>query len=353
MNYIILNGINSTTVKGLLIQSLAPITKPLMRTQVDVVDGRDGDIVTQLGYAAYDKPITIGLHGNFDIDAVISFFTTSGTVIFSNEPDKYYRYAIYAQIDFERLIRFRTATVTFHVQPYKYSATDATVTHNNQLLTFADAIKTVGGITASLVDGVVSISGSASSSVDIRLPIPAVTVDDGSYILEAFATGNNVDKVSMRLIYNDTSTSFGNSALQLDENHVASLNGSGAATYNYLHFHVAPGDINITVNVLFCSSSKITMTIRNNGNTASKPQLTVYGYGGVNITLNGNQILAILLDGYITIDAEKMDAYKDGVLKNRSVNGDYDGLSLKPGKNIISFSGMVSKMEITRYTRWI
>lgn len=352
MNYIILNGINSTTVKGLLIQSLPPITKPLMRTQVDVVDGRDGDNVTPLGYSAYDKPITIGLHGNYDIDAIISFFNTSGTVIFSNEPDKYYRFAIYAQIDFERLIRFRTATVVFHVQPYKYSATQATVTHNNQLLNFADAIKTVGGITASLVDGVVSISGSASSAVDIRLPIPAVTVGDGSYILEAFARGNNVDKVSMRLIYNDTSTSFGNAALQLAENHVASLNGSGAGTYNYLHFHVAPGDINITVNVLFCSSSNITMTIRNNGNTESKPQLTVYGYGGVNITLNGKQIFAILLDGYITIDVEKMDAYKDGALKNRSVTGDYNGLTLIPGRNTISFSGMVSKMDITRYSRW-
>lgn len=352
MNYIILNGINSTTIRGLLIQSLPPITKPLMRTQVDVVDGRDGDTVTPLGYAAYDKPITIGLHGNFDIDAVISFFSTSGTVIFSNEPDKYYRYAVYAQIDFDRLIRFKTATVTFHVQPFKYSAAETTVKFDNQLINFADAIKTVGGITASLVNGVVSISGSASAATNIRLPIPAVTIDNDAYILEAFATGNNVENVAMRLINNDTSTSFGNSALQLDENHVATLNGSGAATYNYLHFHVDPGDINITVNVLLCRASNVTMTIRNNGNTFAKPQLTVYGFGGVNITLNGKQILAMLLDGNVTIDVEKMNAYKDGVLKNRAVIGNYDDLSLQPGINRISFSGMVSGMDINLYSRW-
>ena len=352
MNYIILNGINSTTIRGLLIQSLPPITKPLMRTQVDVVDGRDGDTVTPLGYAAYDKPITIGLHGNYDINEVIAFFATSGTVVFSNEPDKYYRYAVYAQIDFERLIRFRTATVTFHVQPFKYSAAETTVKFNNQLLNFADAIKTVSGITASLVGNVVSISGSASAATDIRLPISAVTIDNDDYILEAFSAGNNVDIVSMRLIYNNTSTSFGNAALQLDNNNVVKLNGSGAASYNYLHFHVDPGDINITVNVLLCRASNVTMTIRNNGNTYAKPQLTVYGYGGVNITLNGKQIFAMLLDGNVMIDVEKMNAYKDGVLKNRAVIGDYDNLALPPGINRISFSGMVSGMEINLYSRW-
>ena len=58
-NYIILNGKNSTDISGLLIQSLAPITKPALRTQVETSDGRDGDIVTSLGYAAYDKKISI------------------------------------------------------------------------------------------------------------------------------------------------------------------------------------------------------------------------------------------------------------------------------------------------------
>ena len=57
--YIILNNIDSRTISGLLISSLAPISKPLVRTQVETVDGRSGDIVTPLGFSAYDKVIKI------------------------------------------------------------------------------------------------------------------------------------------------------------------------------------------------------------------------------------------------------------------------------------------------------
>ena len=123
-NYIELNGQSSNEIIGLLIQQLPPISKPKMRTQVDEIDGRAGDIVTQLGFSAYDKTVEIGLYSNFDIDDVITYFNGSGKVVFSNEPDKYYNYQILDQIDYERLIRFRTAKVKFHVQPFKYSAVE-------------------------------------------------------------------------------------------------------------------------------------------------------------------------------------------------------------------------------------
>lgn len=123
-NYIELNGKSSNEIIGLLIQQLPPISKPKMRTQVDEIDGRAGDIVTKLGFSAYDKTVEIGLYSNFDIDDVITYFNGSGKVVFSNEPDKYYNYQILDQIDYERLIRFRTAKVKFHVQPFKYSAVE-------------------------------------------------------------------------------------------------------------------------------------------------------------------------------------------------------------------------------------
>lgn len=129
MNYVILNGAKSTDIKGLLIQSLPPISKPLMRTSIEEIDGRDGDIVTKLGYSAYDKEMLIGLFGDYDTDDVIQFFDSEGVVTFSNEPDKFYKYQIIDQIDFEKLIRFRQATVKFHVQPFKYSAVDDSYTY--------------------------------------------------------------------------------------------------------------------------------------------------------------------------------------------------------------------------------
>lgn len=127
-NYIILNGISSNTITGLLISSLPPITKPLMRSNIETIDGRDGDIVTKLGYSAYDKKIKIGLYGDFDIDDVITFFNGEGQVIFSNEQDKYYNYQILDQIDYERLLRFKTADITLHCQPFKYSSVEGVKT---------------------------------------------------------------------------------------------------------------------------------------------------------------------------------------------------------------------------------
>ena len=120
-NYIILNGISSETITGLLIQTLPPISKPKQRVNIEEIDGRDGDIVTYLGYGAYDKEFKIGLFGNYDVDEVIKYFNSSGTVTFSNEEDKYYNYQILDQIDFERLLRFKEATVRMHIQPFKYS----------------------------------------------------------------------------------------------------------------------------------------------------------------------------------------------------------------------------------------
>lgn len=120
-NYIILNDKDSRYLDGFIVQALPPISKPKIRTQVEEIDGRDGDLVTSLGYSAYDKTLKIGLYGNYRIDDIISYFDSSGVVTFSNEVDKFYRYQIIEQIDFERLVRFRTATVKFHVQPFKHS----------------------------------------------------------------------------------------------------------------------------------------------------------------------------------------------------------------------------------------
>ena len=129
--YIIINGVSSKNINGLLIQKLPPISKPKVRTSIEEIDGRDGDIVTPLGFAAYDKAITIGLKGDYNVDDVIEYFNTSGQVTFSNELDKYYNFAIYNTIDFNKLVRFKTANITMHVQPFKYSLDEPPITWNN------------------------------------------------------------------------------------------------------------------------------------------------------------------------------------------------------------------------------
>ena len=233
MNSITLNGVSSNTISGLLIQSLPPISKPLMRAQVEEIDGRAGDIITKLGFAAYDKYISIGLYGNYNVDEVIKFFNSEGEVIFSNEPDKYYKYTILSQIDFERLLRYRTATIAFHCQPYKYSIAEGTIT------------KEVSDITS--------------------------------------------------------------------------------------------------INVI------------NAGNIEAKPQITLYGENDITISLNGAQIFNIALGdyGYITLDADVMNAYTGNILMNRLVTGSYENLSLPIGTNTIEWTGTVTQISISNYSRWI
>lgn len=240
MNSITLNGVNSNTISGLLIQSLPPISKPLMRAQVEEIDGRAGDIITKLGFAAYDKYVSIGLYGNYNVDEVIKFFNSEGTVTFSNEPDKYYKYTILSQIDFERLLRYKTATVAFHCQPYKYSTTETPITVN-----------------------------------------------------------------------------------------------------------VGDGEENLIINVT------------NSGNTAAKPQLTIYGSGNLTVELNGIDIFNIALGDYgnITLDADVMNAYTGNILMNRLVTGSYDNLSLPIGQNTIkikeSENSEIIEATIANYSLWI
>jgi predicted phage tail component-like protein len=155
MNYLIWKGTNSKTIKGLVIQELPPITKPQLRTQVIEIDGKDGDFVDELGFGSYEKEVKIGLSENYDINQTIKYFTGSGQVIFSNEPDKYYNAAIYEQIDFERLTSFKEATVKFYCQPFKYLAgeqpvdleitSETSVTVTNQGLETSKPIMTLTG----------------------------------------------------------------------------------------------------------------------------------------------------------------------------------------------------------------
>ena len=173
--WILINDRPSYGVRGLVIVSLPPISKPAMRHNAEEIDGRDGDVVTTLGYEAYDKSVDIGLHGDFDIDRVIEYFATSGTVTFSSEPDKIYRFQQLDAIDFERLVRYRTATVKLHVQPYKtsrlaqpksFAGSDAQASVNN-----------VGNVTAAP-----TLTIKASGDIGVWL--------DGSQILSVANSGD-------------------------------------------------------------------------------------------------------------------------------------------------------------------
>ena len=120
-NYIIFNNKDSRDIRGLLISELPPISRASMRVKETVIDGVDGSIIEELGYESYDKTVIIGLKIGADVDKVAEFFTGNGEIVFSNEPERYYIGRVIKGIDFERMLRYRVAKVTFRVQPFKYN----------------------------------------------------------------------------------------------------------------------------------------------------------------------------------------------------------------------------------------
>ena len=234
MDYIIINGKKSTLINGLIITSLPPITKPKIRYTAEEIDGVDGDVINKLGYSAYDKTFTIGLSYNYNVDDVIEYLNTEGQITFSNEPDKYYNFTTLNQIDFEKLIRFKTAKITIHVQPFKYSTIESTKNYD-------------------------------------------FTSDNQSLI------------------------------------------------------------------------------VRNNGNIYSKPIITLFGNGTIELSLNGKQVFTIALNGSMVLDTQSQNAYDPNTLDflNRYVTGDFKNLYLSVGKNTISWTGNITQVKIDYCSRWI
>lgn len=231
MEYFIWQNIDSREVKGLIVTALPPIHKPRMRTQVLTLDGRDGSIITPLGFEAYKKKVKIGLTKGYDINEIIAWLNGSGQVIFSNESEKYFNAQIVESIDFEKLLRFKTAEITFEVQPFKYSTTERTKTFD---ITTTQRIQVV-----------------------------------------------------------------------------------------------------------------------NAGNYTSKPTMTIYGSGTINFYLNGVQQFTLELNenDSVTLDSAEQEAYSDTGLRNRIMDGNF--LILQKGTNTLSWDGTITKIEISKYSRWL
>ena len=361
LNYITLNGIKSNTIKGLLIQSLPPITKPLLRTETEEIDGRDGDVITKLGYSAYDKEVVIGLYGDYEVNDVLNYFNSEGVVTFSNEPDKYYKYAIYEQIDLEKLLRFKTATITFHVQPFKYSAVDKAYIYNqSNVLKIPNMEYTKDGVTVSATDGVITVTGTHTNPVNIYIPIKPIQATAGAWIFSATANGLNIS-CNVRLVSNYASQSgtFGGRSISLINNTEVSIDAdlTEDITYNYLWLNVTDDTTeDFTFTAKFQSNANSgRIEIINRGNIDAKPLLKIKGEGLINLSLSSNLILTINLTEYheIIIDIDQLNAYNDSRLLNRYVAGNYDDFKLKAGLNVITWSGIVREFEIDNFSRWI
>ena len=180
MNYIIWNNKNSNTIDGLIICELPPISKPQMRVVETTVDGVDGSIIEELGYASYDKTISIGLRAGADIDSITEYFTGSGDIVFSNEPNKYYKANIIQGIDYTRLLRYRKANVTFRVQPFKYTYQEEEKSGTNSITVTNSGNHTAKPVIT--IKGTGTVELSVNGTLICRYTFPS---GDGTVILDS------------------------------------------------------------------------------------------------------------------------------------------------------------------------
>ena len=390
-NYIELNGVRSTSVRGLIIQQLPPVTKPPVRYTADEIDGRDGDLVKRLGYAAYDRQAVIGLYGDYDLDGAIRFFNSSGTAVFSNEPHYYYRYEILDRIDFERLLRFRQATITFHCQPFKWSCVESALTFRfaSTRMTYpADwsddqTDRFQGQWHAATVklganDGYasrVSVTYEAadplraSPGVTFHVPVSLPHNSWGSSQLDADVTL----RVGIR-VYSADGMAFRTTLSDSQGNEYQSARGgNGTSFFDIVLDHrdltflslalrtgappgIQRGFAMIDVLVLPMPADKPRLRLLNSGNTDAKPEIRVTGTGTIGIVIGNGDGVEVTLpaDVPVTLDTQAFNAYDDdGYRRNRCVVGDFRDLFLRPGYNDLFVYGDAGEIVFTNYSRWI
>lgn len=91
-------------------------------------------------------------------------------------------------------------------------------------------------------------------------------------------------------------------------------------------------------------------SILNPSEIVSKPKITVYGTGNIDLIVNGAVTQLKAVDGYITIDSEAKITYKDLTPKNGDKIGPFP--ELKKGINTISTTGTVTNIKIETKWRW-
>lgn len=92
----------------------------------------------------------------------------------------------------------------------------------------------------------------------------------------------------------------------------------------------------------------------NSGLEKSKPIITITGTGTIEFKIEGLTIFSYTFpegETTVTIDSEKQDAYVGTVLKNRNMSGEFP--ILKVGKNNVTWSGTITKIEVAPNSRWL
>jgi predicted phage tail component-like protein len=92
--------------------------------------------------------------------------------------------------------------------------------------------------------------------------------------------------------------------------------------------------------------------ITNPGSIESKPVITVYGTGNINLIINDSEVELFDIENKIILNCEIEDCYDDEFNNlNSKMTGEFP--TLTPGSNNIQWTGNVEKIEILPNWRWL
>ena len=119
-------------------------------------------------------------------------------------------------------------------------------------------------------------------------------------------------------------------------------------------FYVQPFKYKLNEEKIDVSISEQTqLEVVNVGLESSKPIFTLFGSGELHFYLNSIEIFKYTFDDdeKVIIDSEKEEAYLNGVLKNRNMLGEFP--LLKSGENVITWTGMLTRIIVEPRSRWL
>lgn len=155
----------SSATLGVLMADEWTLTRASQRYDTTEINGRDGAILSPIGYSLIEKKVECTLVNRKRLNDVIAWLNGSGKLEFDG---RYRQAAIYDEIDFENLgFNRNTFTIPFLLDPYWYRedgyssyASGDTVENNGncdatpmiQITGTGDGTVTLGGVTIQIYD---------------------------------------------------------------------------------------------------------------------------------------------------------------------------------------------------------
>ena len=129
------------STKGIVIEKIDWFKKPQRRNDVKLINGVHGGMIVEYGYSPMVVTMNVGLTDMAKLDEVMALLDGAGILTFSGDSGKYRNANVLEQVDYDKLLRFRKASIDFFIaDPFRYVVGEADLTFT----TFPQTITNTG-----------------------------------------------------------------------------------------------------------------------------------------------------------------------------------------------------------------